>query len=274
MLTLIVFSKDRPLQLDLLLKSIELNFPLFDSIQVIASIDKNYISSYAQIIKEHKNVYIFNDVNIPFQEILNSVTETSNDYVMFLTDDNIIYRESKTTELDLGNLFSRDIACLSLRLGVNITNRPGFITSQPKFSRIAGSHLVWNRMSVLATDYFNYPLSVDGHIFRKESIMSILNDIKKCGMSFKNPNQFEQVLQRYFFEVSPFMASELYSCVVNSPNNRVQETVKNWYGEKYNYSQNDLKILYDEGKRISLNSLDFSNIVCPHTEIDILKNIC
>ena len=42
-------------------------------------------------------------------------------------------------------------------------------------------------------------------------------------------------------------------------------------GEKYDYSSETLLEKYNSGARINLDSLDFSDIKCPHTEIDILK---
>ena len=274
MLSTIVFSKDRPLQLDLTLNSIKKNLPLCNDIKVIYYASEKFEKSYGTLAEEHESVEFLNEESAGFPtELWFAVGCTENPYLMFLTDDNIVYQPSKTTELDLGNLFARDIACLSLRLGVNITHRDGYPTPQPRFERVAGHHLIWNRMSVLAQDYFNYPLSVDGHIFKARDIDKIITNLHASN-NIKNPNKLEQLLQRYFFEVPALMACELHSCVVNSPNNRVQEEVQNWHGQKFPYDPNYLLELYNKGIRLGLDYIDFKNIVCPHQEIDILRNIC
>lgn len=280
MLTTIIFSKDRPLQLDLTLKSLIQNWPINNKIEVIYNVSSGYEVAYKTLEKEYNFVEFTNEEDFDgFQIFLRtSVNFSKNPYLMFLTDDNIFYRKSKTTESDLNDLFSRNITCLSLRLGINITERPGFIVKQPKFTRVGWNHLTFNRMEILATDYWNYPLSVDGHIFKKEVIGEILDELEILAHNsdygvYTNPNQLEQYFQRYFFEVPVLIACELYSCVVNSPNNRVQNTIPNKHGDKFPYDQSYLLSLFNEGFRIKLEDLDFSNIVCPHQECNILRNL-
>jgi hypothetical protein len=279
MLSIIIFSKDRPLQLDLALRSIYKNFKnIRYEAYVIHNSSKEYESAYVQLAHEHPAVEFNNEAEYDdgFCFLLDTLSKNSHEYLMYMTDDNIFYRESKTTELDLGNLFSRDIACISLRLGLNITHRDGYQSEQPRFERVAGYHLVWNRMSILAQSYFNYPLSVDCHIFKRETISGILEELG--GYSTyngktrfpTNPNKFEQILQRYFFEVSPLMACELYSCVVNSPNNRVQDTIQNLHGQVHSYHQDHLLKLFNDGLRLNLEDIEFPQINCPHQEIALI----
>ena len=61
--------------------------------------------------------------------------------------------------------------------------------------------------------------------------------------------------------------------VENTPNNRVQDTHENRSGDEYDYTAQFLLSKYLSGQRIELESLDFSDIRCPHTEIDILKGL-
>ena len=270
MLSVIIFSKDRPLQLDLALKSIKKNLPLAKNVQVIFTCSEEYDSSYEWLVHEYNSVeFLQESKSYPFYKILkDSITLCATPYVMFMTDDNIVYAESKTTELDLGNLFSKDIACISLRLGVNITHRDGYLSDRPKLERFAGWHLVWNRMNSLAQSYWNYPLSVDGHIFKTFTIDNIISEIKP-----RNPNRLEQLMQRYFFEVPAIMACELTSCVVNSPNNRVQDTIPNLHGQIYPYDQKNLLNLFNDGVRLSMEGLEVPPINCPHQEINILSQL-
>lgn len=280
MLTTIIFSKDRPLQLDLTLKSLIQNWPVNNKIEVIYNVSYGYEDPYKILEKEYNFVeFTKEDEFGGFQIFLQtSVNFSKNPYLMFLTDDNIFYRKARTTEKDLNFLFSGDIACLALRLGINITHRDGYVSQQPQFERLGWNHLLWNRMSMLAQSYWNYPLSVDGIVFKKEVIGEILNELDVLSHNsdycvYNNPNQLEQYFQRYFFEVPAFMACELYSCVVNSPNNRVQDTILNKHGDKFPHDQFYLLSLFNEGFRIKLEDLNFFNISCPHQEINLLRNL-
>ena len=95
---------------------------------------------------------------------------------------------------------------------------------------------------------------------------------------FKNwkqtPNEFEGALQR-FWTISPqLILSPFQSAVVNSPNNKTQDSHNdNRSGDVYDYDENVLLQKYEDGARINIDDIDFSNIKCPHTELDILKGL-
>ena len=140
--------------------------------------------------------------------------------------------------------------------------------------------IAWNRTSIPTGGYWSYPLSVDGHIFRKSDIVSFVDEIicwanNGCCKKIKDtPNSFEAILQRFYFELPPLMASFDKSVVVNSPNNRVQDDFENYAGEKFSFSQEYLNQQYLDGYKIDFSSIDFSNIQCPHQELNlrIVKN--
>jgi hypothetical protein len=273
MLTIVIFSKDRPLQLDLTLKSVELNLEIPHTCYIIYDTSNSrQENAYDRLICEHRNCTFIQGLNngMCLEFIL---LNTKDPFFMFLTDDNIVYKKVKTTDQDLRHIFSRDIASLSLRLGLNITKNDQ--TSDKRYARPEtesdGIHIVWNRMQMTAGSYWNYPLSLDGHIFMTPMIRPIISDIYKQNC-LSHPNKIEQMLQRYFFEVPSYMASETTSCVVNSPNNRVQELVKNWYGRIFPVNPDCLLLEYELGKRIDLQKLKF-NVTCPHQEINILEGL-
>ena len=92
--------------------------------------------------------------------------------------------------------------------------------------------------------------------------------------SSQTPNQLETALQRFWTTSPNMIVCPRRSVVVNSPNNKIQETHnRNIAGEQYNANPVDLLDKYMLGKRINLDSLNFDNINCPHTEIDILKGL-
>lgn len=269
MLTTILFSKDRPLQLDLCLNSVKKNWVGGQIVILYKTSDYRYAQAYGRLREEHPN-FIFIQQTESFNNGFEKCLKMCQEYVGFLTDDNIVYSKCDTMENDLHGVFNMgQNDCLSLRLGLNITQRDGVIEKIPRIQR-NGKYLEWNRMQSLAQSYWNYPLSVDGHIFKYEFIKNLWEEIYHKSIS--GPNKLETLMQRFFFEISPFMACETYSHVVNSPNNRVQDEVKNWHGVKWPYSPEYLLGIYEAGRRIVLEDLEFS-ILCPHTEIDVLKNL-
>ena len=65
------------------------------------------------------------------------------------------------------------------------------------------------------------------------------------------------------------MTSFTESVLVNSPNNRVQDDFKNVSGSSFSFEQEDLNEKYLEGYIIDLEGIDFSNIKCPHQELNL-----
>ena len=306
MFTSIVFSKDRPLQLDLCLQSIKKNFFADSRILVLYTTSKGYDKSYEQLITEHPSVMflkqshnIFDDIqSIVSSKYFDDMSETYRavysdpfEDVTFFTDDDIIYKDLGITEEDVSLAFENDACCISLRLGANTTMRDygdGVLRGDAVPSEVMrlGNLLAWNRTSIPIGGYWAYPLSVDGHIFKVSYMKKFLDELCVLNTHYSNlgmprakhawsqtPNEFESKLQRFFFDLPPLMTCTEYSAVVNSPNNRVQNTAANRSGDVYNYTALDLKDEFDEGRRIKLDDVTIENIVCPHQEINILEGL-
>lgn len=299
MITSIVFSKDRALQLDLTLKTIRKNFELCDDLIVIyKTSEQQYEESYENLKLEHPNVLFLKQSHSLFVDVLATISGAESDYICFFTDDDIFYRKVSFTYDNINWLFDQaNISCLSLRMGHNTTQRqingkigadamPSeglLVTSEdggdPQFS-------VWNRMTIAPGGYWAYALSVDGHIFKRETMLKFCTELEVLNRynSYKGvprekncwnqtPNEFESKLQMFYFEIPAYMASPIHSCVVNSPNNRVQEHIENRAGDIFSYSASSLNDHYMRGKRLNINKINFESIVCPHQEIDIMKGL-
>jgi len=281
----IIFSKDRPLQLDLTLNSIKRNWG-GDSV-VIYKFEKGYEEGYKELEQEHPEVQFIKQKGNLFNEIIDAI---SSDHIAFFTDDDIIFssaRELLKEEVIEEALY--DSACLSLRLGLNISKRDygdGNLVDDniPNFFPCSNNLFKWNRTSIPTGGYFSYPLSVDGHVFKKELILPIIEEINswmehcRTNLTFRcsgTPNDLESILQRFWFEVPPIMTCHKFSHVVNSPNNRVQSVAKNRNGDKYPIPTRKAYQLFVGGARINLDSLmkNLPNIVCPHQELDLLSEI-
>ena len=297
MFTSIVFSKDRALQLDLTLNSIKSHIPCtqyeypIHRIDVLYTTSQEHENSYQTLIKEHEDVNFVKQSASIFTDIKKLVDTSLDEHVCFFTDDNIVYRELSLTQEDIKLAFENQVSCISLRLGKNTVMRDygdGVLRQDalPKEVGSLGNLLIWNRTSIPVGGYWAYPLSVDAHIFEKNKLLKFCDELCVLEAHYSNrgvprakyawkqtPNEFEAKLQMYFFDLPALMACPEYSCVVNSPNNRVQNQIKNRNGDSYSYVALDLKDEYEEGKRLSLGGIDFEEIVCPHQELDILQGI-
>tara|TARA_Y100000004_G_C8938900_1_gene423280 strand:+ start:662 stop:1570 length:909 start_codon:yes stop_codon:yes gene_type:complete len=301
MLTSIVFSKDRPLQLDLCLSSVQQN--LFEDNEIIVlykTSSEFYQSCYEQLAKEHPEVRFVVQSNNIFESILDLVKGAS-DYVAFFTDDNIAFRKINFTMEKVKAVFAapQPPATFSLRMGLNCRTRDygdgeqrEDFTPKPIYKLEMESSdeafLLWNRTSIPVGGYWSYGLSVDAHIFHKEFMVHCCEELSHLRDYYSTksfpralsawddtPNEFESKLQRFYFDPPPMMAAAEFSSVVNSPNNRVQNHIENRNGDEYSYSAEYLAKQFSEGKRIDVNKIDFDKIAitCPHTEIDILEGL-
>ena len=280
LITSIIFSKNRPLQLDLCLKSIKKNFKQSTKNIVICNNDEGFDDAYQTLKNEHTDVMFWNQSESLFHDINRMVRAAVNDYVCFFVDDCICFNKVDIPELILNEL--ENSCCVSLRLGLNISERSHDNIAYPDRPveygiDPTGKYIYWNKTSHLYGSYWSYSHSVDGHIFNRpdmENVTSELWELSEFRSWKQTPNEFESAIQR-FWPLSPqLILSPIESCVVNSPNNKVQESHNdNRSGDIFEYNEKTLLEKYESGGRIDLEDLDFSDIKCPHTEIDILKGL-
>lgn len=296
MITSIIFSKDRAFQLDLTLKSIRKNFSLSsENIVIYDSSSEPHEQSYELLKKEYPEINFAKQsteaIGGIFLDVTCSVREAKNSYICFFTDDDIVYRKVSFNADNLNMLKNlRDpeknpveFCCISLRMGLNTTYRRSENDGELYYDMIPETDklehfLLWNRTHIPCGGYWAYPLSVDGHIFHKERMFNFCRELLVLQdtnlFDWKHtPNELESKLQRFFFDLSSLMVSPLESCVVNSPNNRVQDSTANRHGDFFSCHQDKLLELFIQGKRLDLSKIVFEDIVCPHQEIDIMKGV-
>lgn len=265
----IVFSKDRAMQLDLLLESILLNFNFEDyKINILyKSSNDEFQKGYDLVINKYPQFNFKKEES--FKENVLSLFNDS-DYTVFFTDDDIIYKSFKLTKDELHNIFELSKAiCFSLRLGLNTTNcytmqRLNKLENYNKHEFFYDTKFIETFISWKVADGTNdyaYPMSVDGHIFKTEYIKNLCEVL-----DYTNPNLFEAMLSN-FGRGEMIISSYEHSKLVNSPINRVQETFQNLSGMKYKYSVEDLNEMYLDGLILNLEKMNFEEINGCHQEI-------
>lgn len=259
MIGAIIFSRDRPMQLDLLLRSLELNGGgIFSPMHVIWHSTTKYFSEGYKICEsEHTRVQmeIEEELSLQVQALLRGTEHTA-----FFTDDDVLYRPLP----DLSPLPMDSWLCFSLRLGLNTTwcyphqRRQGV----PRLVH-GGSLLAWNWWN--ADGDFGYPSSLDGHVFRTETLRRSLADLPVV----MSPNGIEEhLIAALAYELKP-MGSYRESHLVGLPLNRVNTTNPNRNGEVYPYDVDALNIHYLMGDRIKIDALDFRNVQGAHQEMEL-----
>jgi len=278
LITSIIFSKDRPLQLDLCLDGIKKNFK--DSIQniVIHNNSEQFDEAHQILQQEHQDVEFWRQSDSLFKDVFHAVTSAKNNLVCFFTDDDIFYAPFMCESYDF--LKDPNISCLSLRMGLNIGERSHDGRTVQDLCRQAwqtdNGMIAWPKTIHGYGSYWSYDLSLDGHIYKKSSMLEMMDELCFIQPRYNwanTPNVLESTIQRFWTNGPNFIFAPENSVVVNSPNNRVQKTHKNKSGEVHDYSSEFLLDKYKSGSRIDLDTLDFSDIKCPHTEIDILKGL-
>jgi len=290
MITTIIFSKDRPLQLDLCLKSIKKNLVGSDAITitVIENYSEKYRNSIETLKTEHPEVNFSQQTDKNLFKCTWSILskENKNPLVCFFTDDGIMFKEQDVGIIERV-MQNTNIVTYSMRMGLNVVRRehqgvsfPDRICGSPEKSHIDQENraLYWDKTVQNYGNYWSYSHSVDGHAFRYNDIFDWTDSI--CTLSVHNglkcqtPNDYESGLQMFWCSTVPYMSSPLQSSYVNSPNNRVSGNFEdNSSGDTYYCSPDEMLRLYEQGKRIDPSKIPIGHIDCPHTEIDIMKGL-
>ena len=272
----LIFSKNRPLQLDLLLNSFYLNClqPCSTDIYVIYICDDQYKTSYSQLIKEQikkerNNIYFIYEKD--FQSFKSSFVYNirNYEYIMFLVDDNIF-----TNKFDLSQIkslldYNLDAIGFSLRLGKN-TNFCYPLNKKQEIPKVVEHNYVINFSSmydlmnkgffpeldfrVFAFDWtksqldFSYPLEISSSIYRIKDIRYLLENLR-----YKNPNELEAQLYAnlHYFYGKPKLLSYYRSIAFCAPMNKVQNVaLNNRFSNMNMFSQESMLTMYENGFRI------------------------
>ena len=258
-MNIILFSKDRPPQLDLLLRSIFKYFEDIDKfkIKVLYTFSNSYFESgYKKLIDKHKDVYFLKENH--FKTDLLSLVDNNKLYTVFFVDDNI-FKENFSMESKEFKTFQKrhDVVCLSLRLHSRLTFCYSANIPQNIINIDENGLFDWRGK---VGDY-GYPMSLDGHIFRTEFILQYL--IK---LDYRNPNSLEGSMACNPPVTIPYMICFNKSIIFNNPINKVQTNNPNRHGD---ITAEFLNREFLNNKELDLSIYEgFENISC-HQEREV-----
>jgi hypothetical protein len=245
---ILVFSKDRACQLDLLLTSIEERGSSFGNVSVIyRSSDQKFSDAYDKCKSAHASVNFIEEVNFQNQvkSWLNDSKRSST--VMLSVDDDVLRDYVNFEEVSQILVNNPQIICYSPKLGLQLTqcyslNQPQIVPN----GNVINGYFLWEWRN--AVHDWQYVFSVGGHVFRTAEIAAWVSSF-----NFSNPNNLEDSIQRIknHFVVPSAAISHVVSKMINTPMNRVQNTHANRCGD---ISHIELNENYLEGRRLDPSS--------------------
>jgi hypothetical protein len=261
-LNVIVFSKDRACQCASLLRSVADHLrPLPASVTVLhRATTSEFAAGYNLAMATARCDSVVWRQEISFETDLRGLVLglPDNSLVMFLVDDDIVFRETAlNTVLDS---FTKEHLFLSLRVSRSYT-----ADLPPEFMR-TDSCLQWRwNFSKRKLVTWNYPFSVDGNIFHAEHLKRMVNEI-----DFTAPNSFEGNMhaRRHACWVKriPYALAPGDAAVFNNPLNRVQTEGETWHA---GISVREINQSFLAGMRIDNTKLYSTKPTATHFEAGI-----
>ena len=249
-LAVIIFSKDRPLQLDATIRSLQ------DNCDDIGAADLRvlyrastlaFAAGYRILANEHPGVvfHLESDFKADLIGLVNGVG-----YVLLVVDDTL-FVGPLTVGLAI-RLLEDDDSCLgfSFRLGRNTTycytlDKPQRL---PSFEGLSSDLLAFDWTD--AEHDFGYPLEVSSSLYRTADVLPLLRTL-----DYRNPNTLESVLAQHarsFRESHPRLACHEQSVAFSVPANLVQTAWKNRVDSNPALTPEALADAYARGQRLDV----------------------
>lgn len=271
MISLLIWSKDRACQLDLLLRSIQKNLPNIDLSDVMVLYtysDDKFKSGYELIRKRFPYVKLY--LEDDFGPNTTKLIHMSQPHILLLADDNVIYRKSNISSQQIvKHMEDNDVSCFSLRLGRNTVIQDPSSHTYTHFPSVfykttidQTDVLTWNWTECPRYHNFGYPFAMDAHIYNKEKVIE--------GLTFKfNTNtQFEGRYCQQVDHFFPHMSCLEYSVSVCNPINCTSESGLP-AGNIHSYTTAELNDQYLSGCVVDLSTIETADVIGCHQEIGL-----
>jgi len=268
MLKIIIFSKDRAAQLELLLRSIKYNLKIpYEIVVQYTTSNDDYEKGY-KICKDSYEIKLIKESN--FKKTLIGIMDNTNTNFMFLVDDNVFINE--LTEIDYRNLLetyynnsNSNIHTISLRMHNKIdycypAKKQMVI---PQFIR-DNEVLIWDWTKMDQWTCWGYPMHVDSQIFTDSRLAELTNII--INDNYRHPNSLEEALLRHKNKDKNLMISPSKAIIWNIQNNFVQNKNTNLYDNVVEENNNK----FIKGKRISLKNIQGIKSNMAHGVVDFI----
>ena len=249
MIDVIIFSKDRAAQLDLLLRSLIL-FPVNNIYVLCKSSNHDFRQGYVELKKNWSTVDFMPEYDFK-HDILDTLNYMNTDNILSLSDDCCFIKT-----VDMTNIlkdFNKNVWGINLHLSESYNGLTEYTGSKkatlPSYTQDY-DYMTWNWTENINNSTWGYPAGVEGNIVRRKDYIDILKDGK-----FTQPNEMEGWLSRNKNKLPPEMMCFMDYHLINIPVNRVQDVVQNKFGLKHNITAEELNNKFLQGYRISTDNI-------------------
>jgi len=260
MINLLIWSKDRACQLDLLLRSLPHN--LFNVYTLYKSSSSEYQLGYDKLIKLYPEYFFTKESDFELQTRF--IIKCSGKYICLSTDDTVFYDCPKISASGIEAAMSDDVITFSFRYGKNtVLQNHNTGEMQPSLNIYEDCHdyIRWRFDQYYPLHNYGYPFGLDMHVYKADILTELINQF-----SFSNTNQLESNLFKYTNVVPKVICSEHMSTAVNIPaNNMSGITIA---GAMYPFSNETLNNVWLSGNQIDINSILGQKVVGCHQEFD------
>ena len=268
----LIFSKNRPMQLDLLLRSIKDHIPDLKKITVLYKEDEEYHAGYFKVFtKTWENFDLFhmekevngNEFQSMVTDIVDSITEPN--IVIFADDDVVI------NHVDLKKIISYRKpwhASISLSLGENCNYcyAQGYSQEIPKFKYLEdGTIIQWCWAFATPKTDWSYPMTFDGGIYKTDSFKKKIHAISFNSLNYMNGYMDMTKNWGKTYELA-FKEQKVYNIAANL----VQTVNNNRHAEKFSYPARELNEKFLKGYEIDTTNLYGQIFNSPNGEVEYL----
>lgn len=252
----LVFSKDRPLQLEATLRSLYTCAQDAADLRVVVIVKATgeaERTGYRVVGQEHPAAELVpeTDFNSQVQAYVGSAR-----HVMFVVDDTVFVRSFAVSDAVAALEAQANALGVSLRLGHNTTHCYPLNDAQrpPEFFDAGDAHSFWQGFDWTHAHHdFGYPLEVSSSLYRSADLRPWL-----ARLAFHHPNSLEEQLAavaREFSQSHPWLLCARQSLAFSIPANRVQNTNRNRASASASTAAPLLTARFLAGQRLDLRPL-------------------
>lgn len=279
MISTCIFSKNRPMQLDACLSSLFTNAKYITDVNVLYTYDDiKFKEGYEKLIHQYKNVNFIEEryrTREEWRELIIRLVSSFNPYFCWATDDSLFYRKVELTQDKLDWSFKfQQAKSLNLRVGLNVvwqnhwhSERCPQITVKDRFEDV----ISWDSSNISVQNDIGRLWQNDASIMlRDEYLDRLVNEQHwHLGRGCRGLDNVGQSGNIFTKRIGAAFENSVY---LNVPVNLVHVLddgrlyADNW-GFYHQQDIHSLQKLFDEGKRINWQAIDFSNIDCGRKEV-------
>jgi hypothetical protein len=259
---IVIFSKNRPLQLDLCIRTVKEKIKVPHTINVQFICDTLYAKGYDRLRLMHPEIAFSNEAGNFKKDYLRILSNLPNKYLLNLVDDNVVINEITDESLSrMVDVFEKNNKIHSLSLRMNPTINYCFPAKKemaiPNFIEKNEEYILWDWTLSVPHYCWGYPHNVDSNLYDRVKFLEMI-----ITTPFSNVNSLEANILNRRDPSKPYMLSYAETKVWNIQNNFVQ-------GSRASESHNDcdpevLNKMFLSGKIISTNGLYGRKVTAAH----------